>query len=117
VYSPFQRNWLSKLNANLHWLDEAPGPAPNNASIHKNPTFQALFNCIIPDHVDGFECADHEAMEVLWPEGTFRAKEVLLPLTELTLVLISSLSDPAPLHHDEVPRRPTRPCRPIDSRR
>lgn len=54
---------------------ESPRPSANlpampdwcNELMNKTP---------VPDHVQGFECLDHEQMKELWPEGTTTAMEV-----------------------------------------
>ncbi|KDQ64618.1 hypothetical protein JAAARDRAFT_116599 [Jaapia argillacea MUCL 33604] len=78
IYSPFQRNWLSQINSNLSWLDEAPPPSPNPKSVHEDPAFKILFEAPIPDVVEGFECMDREEMKEMWPAGTDSAKQVLI---------------------------------------
>ncbi|KZT26858.1 hypothetical protein NEOLEDRAFT_1177049 [Neolentinus lepideus HHB14362 ss-1] len=77
VYSPFQRNWLDRLNSNLKWIEEEPLPLPNSEDIYFNTTLKALFDVKIPDHVDGFECKDRETMRDVWPTGTEAAKQIL----------------------------------------
>ena len=76
VFSPFHRRWIEALNKNLEWIAEAPMPTPNNHEIHSHSTYADLFNQVVPDQVEGFECEDWEKMKVIWPEGHGAAKEV-----------------------------------------
>lgn len=78
VYSPWQRQWLDKLNENLDWIAEMPAPQPNEANIRQSPKFKILFDSPIPDHVEGFQCEkdDKENMKEFWPAGAEAASKV-----------------------------------------
>lgn len=76
IYSPFQRNWLNKLNTNLAFLDASPAPAANDVTIRTNVNLRHLFESEVPDHVEGFECSDRVTMGTLFPEGTEKARQV-----------------------------------------
>lgn len=76
VYSPWQRNWLSVLNANLDWLQAAPLPQANNKSIKSSPMYRPLFETPVPETVQGFECVDRDKMSEYWPAGTKSAETV-----------------------------------------
>ena len=80
MYSPWQRQWLEKLNENLNWLDEAHEPKANDNSIRSNKQFSSLFESEVPDSVEGFECVDREKMAKYWPVGTDIAKQVCLKM-------------------------------------
>ncbi|KAI0036800.1 DNA photolyase, FAD-binding/Cryptochrome [Vararia minispora EC-137] len=78
VYSPWQRNWLAMLNSDLaKYIGEAPGPSANDKSIHSNSKLSSLFDCKIPEKIDGFECQDGEVMAKIWPAGEDAAREML----------------------------------------
>ncbi|KAJ6539467.1 DNA photolyase, FAD-binding/Cryptochrome [Mycena capillaripes] len=80
VYTPFQKVWLNKLNANIpHFLETCPGPHPNAESVRATPKFSALFDSVVPESVPGFELdpADREKMEQVWPAGETAATEIL----------------------------------------
>ncbi|KAI0052987.1 hypothetical protein FA95DRAFT_1482511 [Auriscalpium vulgare] len=78
VYSPFQRQWLTVLNADRDkYLAGLPPPEANPSSIRDHPTYRTLFDSPIPDHIDGFECADRDQMTVTWPAGSDAAREML----------------------------------------
>lgn|ERR1700722_4923718 len=73
VYSPYQRNWLSKLNGNIpFYLEDCPPPEPNLDSIRTSDTYGPLFDFSVPDAIDGFELReeDRKLMAEIWPAGT-----------------------------------------------
>lgn len=77
VYSPFQRQWSSVINADVDkYLAEAESPSANSPSVKGHPLFQKLFASEIPSHVEGFRCSDKDQMAVVWPAGTDAAREV-----------------------------------------
>ncbi|CAK5275506.1 unnamed protein product [Mycena citricolor] len=72
VYTPYQKVWLSKLNADItHYLENYPMPAPNLEDIRKHAKFGPLFDVPVPDSVAGFalENGDRKMMEKVWPAG------------------------------------------------
>ncbi|CAD6920913.1 unnamed protein product [Tilletia caries] len=81
VFSPFSRSWLAYLSSNLDLMQEYPLPEPNEDSIHKDDTLSPLFKDNkkygIPQSVPGFECADAEQMERLWPAGYPAASRIM----------------------------------------
>jgi len=78
VYSPFQRQWLSVINADTDkYLTEAASPDANSPSVKDHPGFQKLFASEVPSHVDGFQCPDKDRMTLVWPAGTDTAREML----------------------------------------
>ncbi|KAH7929419.1 hypothetical protein BV22DRAFT_1002728 [Leucogyrophana mollusca] len=80
VYSPFQRSWISILNANVpRFIEEAPPPSANPHSVRDNPIFGPLFSTAVPLIVEGFQLGeeDQTTMLSLWPEGTQAAKDIL----------------------------------------
>lgn len=79
VYSPYQKNWITTLNANIaEYIGRAPSPQPNEKSIRESPVYGPLFDTPVPDKVQGFELAeaDKTMMEKVWPAGTAVAKDV-----------------------------------------
>ncbi|KAF9534204.1 DNA photolyase, FAD-binding/Cryptochrome [Crepidotus variabilis] len=59
VYSPYQRNWIATLNANLpYYLEECPMPTGNAGSVRSSEKFASLFDSPIPETVEGFELED-----------------------------------------------------------
>ncbi|VDB85450.1 unnamed protein product [Peniophora sp. CBMAI 1063] len=78
VYSPFQKQWIQVLNSDINkHLGEAPYPQANADTIQSDAVFADLFKAEIPDHVDGFECDDSDAMRESWPAGSDAAREML----------------------------------------
>ncbi|KAH9964010.1 DNA photolyase, FAD-binding/Cryptochrome [Russula compacta] len=78
VYSPFQRQWLSVINADRDkYLAEAASPNANSPSLKDHPIFRNLFASEVPSHIDGFQCPDKDQMVVIWPAGTDTAREML----------------------------------------
>ena len=75
VYSPWQRQWLSKLNEHLDWIKEEPNPAANHSSV-RSGKFAELFDCHIPEYVEGFRCEDSDKMKEYWPAGNKAALQV-----------------------------------------
>lgn len=72
VYSPYQRNWLLKLNGNLpYYLGECPAPSPNDPSVRNSKPFSTLFDMSVPASLPGFELEDldNNKMEEVWPAG------------------------------------------------
>jgi hypothetical protein len=77
VYSPFQRQWSSVINADVDkYLAEAELPSANSSSVKDHSLFQKLFASEIPSHIEGFQCSDKDQMAVVWPAGTDAAREV-----------------------------------------
>lgn len=64
------------LNKDLHRLDEAHAPLPNGESARQSPILRQLFESEVPDAVEGFECADRDLMDTIWPAGTNNARKV-----------------------------------------
>lgn len=82
VYSPYQRQWVATINANIsYYLEDCPPPLPNNESIRYSDLFGTLFDVPVPNVVEGFELdsADRAIMEKVWPEGEDVATEVRRP--------------------------------------
>ncbi|KAN0126947.1 DNA photolyase, FAD-binding/Cryptochrome [Russula decolorans] len=78
VYSPFQRQWSSVINADVDkYLAEAELPSANSSSVKDHSLFQKLFASEIPSHIEGFQCSDKDQMAVVWPAGTDAAREML----------------------------------------
>ncbi|RDB22583.1 Deoxyribodipyrimidine photo-lyase [Hypsizygus marmoreus] len=80
VYSPYQRNWLTVLNANIpYYLEDCPRPHANLDSIHTSNEFAPLFMTPVPQAIPGFELddADMRRMEEVWPAGENVAHEIL----------------------------------------
>ena len=79
VYSPFQRQWVSVINADTDkYLAEATTPDANSPSVKDHPVFQELFASEVPSQIVGFECLDKDKMALVWPAGTDTAREVRL---------------------------------------
>lgn len=81
VFSPWNKAWTEYLSKNMHLLDEAPKPEPNDKSI-RSGDLKDLFNQSkdsygIPQSVQGFECKDVDYMKKLWPAGSEAARTVL----------------------------------------
>lgn len=77
VYSPFQRQWLSVINADVdEYLAEAEAPSANPPSVKDHSLFKKLFASDIPSHIEGFQCPDKDQMAVVWPAGIDAAREV-----------------------------------------
>ncbi|KAJ7665497.1 DNA photolyase [Mycena rosella] len=80
VYTPYQKAWLSKLNANIpYYLEDCPPPRANSESVRGSPKFGALFDTPVPVSVAGFELdpADRAKMEEVWPAGETKAQDIL----------------------------------------
>ncbi|KAK6974962.1 Deoxyribodipyrimidine photo-lyase [Favolaschia claudopus] len=80
VYSPYQRAWIKKLNADIpHFLEDCPEPHPNPQSVHENKKIKDLFNSQVPQSIPGFELDpnDRKRMELAWPAGEIAANEML----------------------------------------
>lgn len=80
VYSPYQRNWLATLNANLaYFLEDCPFPEANEESIRSLEPFSCLFETPVPSSLDGFQLTenDQEKMREVWPEGEKFAADIL----------------------------------------
>ncbi|KAF8897650.1 DNA photolyase, FAD-binding/Cryptochrome [Infundibulicybe gibba] len=80
VYSPYQRNWLAVLNADIqHYLENCSGPHSNDPSLRTADKFGNLFDTPIPDHIAGFELeeSDRLQMEQVWPAGEEAAAKIL----------------------------------------
>ncbi|KAJ7180222.1 FAD binding domain of DNA photolyase-domain-containing protein [Mycena crocata] len=80
VYSPYQKVWLTKLNANIpYYLEDCPAPQPNTESVRTSVNFAPLFDSSVPESVAGFELdpSDREKMQQVWPAGETVAKDIL----------------------------------------
>ncbi|TFK29384.1 Cryptochrome/photolyase FAD-binding domain-containing protein [Coprinopsis marcescibilis] len=101
VYSPYQKQWISVVNAAIaRYLEEAKHPEANQPSIRSCPKLGELFNSALPVSVAGFELEDDDAtaMKELWPEGEDKAKEVLRRFMK-TKSRTSQLEANGPLSH------------------
>jgi deoxyribodipyrimidine photo-lyase len=81
VYSPYQRNWLTILNANIpYYLEDCTKPDPNTNAIYASKILAALFETPVPLFVPGFELqeADRRKMGEVWPAGEDAAHKVCL---------------------------------------
>ena len=107
VYSPFQRQWSSVINADVDkYLAEAAAPSANSPSVKNHSPFKKLFASEIPSHIEGFQYSDNDKMAVVWPAGTDAAREVCLVLIERILYLIRGNKDAAPFSPHKVPGYP-----------
>lgn len=82
VYSPYQRNWLAALNANIpYYLQDYPLPEANLKTVHASDKFGPLFDTPVPTCLPGFELEEHDRQKMLevWPEGEEAAGEVCCP--------------------------------------
>ncbi|KAJ7764998.1 FAD binding domain of DNA photolyase-domain-containing protein [Mycena maculata] len=80
VFTPYQKVWLTKLNANTpHYLANYPKPHPNPESVRTSLKFAPLFDSVVPESVPGFELdpADRAKMEEVWPAGETVAHDIL----------------------------------------
>ncbi|KAK7061835.1 Deoxyribodipyrimidine photo-lyase [Favolaschia claudopus] len=80
VYSPYQRAWIKKLNANIpHFLEDCQEPHPNPQSVYENKNIKDLFNSQVPQSIPGFELDpdDRKRMDLAWPAGEIAANEML----------------------------------------
>lgn len=78
VFSPWHRAWGDYLDE--HWsetMEEFPRPPGNDKSIHEDKHLKDLFDQLVPESVNGFECKDKTLMEQLWPAGEETAQTVL----------------------------------------
>ncbi|KAJ7498792.1 FAD binding domain of DNA photolyase-domain-containing protein [Mycena latifolia] len=92
VYTPYQKVWLTKLNANIpHYLENCPSPHSNSESVRTSPKFGPLFESLVPESVPGFEldAVDRAKMEEVWPAGETKAQEVGSNMTHDELKTIS----------------------------
>ncbi|KAJ7047244.1 FAD binding domain of DNA photolyase-domain-containing protein [Mycena alexandri] len=81
VYTPYQKVWLSKLNADIpHFLEDCSKPHPNRESVRATAKFAKLFDSEVPESVPGFELdsADRTKMKQVWPAGETAANDILL---------------------------------------
>lgn len=76
VYSPWLKTWTSVVLANQKCLHEAPAATANHPEVRNHAILGPIFNSEIPESIPGFECADKEQMELLWPAGTEVALKV-----------------------------------------
>ena len=80
VFSPFHRNWSSKLQADLEEASrEYSGPDANKDSARTDKKLAELFASRIPEAIEGFELPSDEYRETvhaLFPPGTDAAEEV-----------------------------------------
>ncbi|KAF9569316.1 hypothetical protein CPC08DRAFT_623471 [Agrocybe pediades] len=80
VYSPYQRNWITTVNANIpFYLQDCPYPQPNDDSIRSSKILGPLFDSVVPAFVEGFQLQqdDQASMKLIWPEGEEAAGRVL----------------------------------------
>ncbi|KAI0322475.1 DNA photolyase, FAD-binding/Cryptochrome [Amylostereum chailletii] len=78
VYSPFLRQWLPAVNGDIQGhIGEAPPPFPNSPEMLKPSKLKHLFECEVPEEIEGFECKDKATMEKVWPAGSDAAREML----------------------------------------
>ncbi|CAE7204149.1 unnamed protein product [Rhizoctonia solani] len=77
VYSPWLKNWVATLDRDPSRLEESPMPKPNDEKARNHPKVADLFDCDIPESVEGFECSDRETMIKLYPAGEDAAHEIL----------------------------------------
>ncbi|KAJ3558371.1 hypothetical protein NM688_g965 [Phlebia brevispora] len=79
VYSPFLRAWAPHLADEPDPLECASEVHANDPSVRSNPHIGKLFNCSIPNAVEGFELDEHDAeiMRTCWPAGEKAAREML----------------------------------------
>ncbi|KDR83626.1 hypothetical protein GALMADRAFT_235921 [Galerina marginata CBS 339.88] len=80
VYSPYQRNWLATLNANVpYYLEDCPTPQANDKSVRFSEHLASLFDSRVPPFIEGFELEekDRAKMKEIWPEGEDAAAQVL----------------------------------------
>ncbi|KAF8812552.1 hypothetical protein BYT27DRAFT_7087205 [Phlegmacium glaucopus] len=80
VYSPYQRQWITTINADIpYYLEDCLPPMPNNDSIRSSDLFGPLFDSLVPSMIEGFELdgADRALMAKVWPEGEDVAAEIL----------------------------------------
>lgn len=104
VYSPFQRQWSSVINADLDkYLAEAEAPSANPPSVKDHSLFQELFASEIPSHIEGFRCSDKDQMAVVWPAGTDAAREVSWTFNEDLVPYMRGNKDAAPFSPHKVP--------------
>lgn len=98
VYSPFQRQWLSVINADVdEYLAEAEGPNANSPSLKNHSVFRKLFASEVPSHIEGFQCSDKDQMAVVWPAGTDAAREVSWTYNKHTVPFMRGNKDVAPV--------------------
>ena len=80
VFSPFHRNWSSKLQADLEEASrEYSGPEANEDSARTDKKLADLFASKVPEAIEGFELPSDEYRETvhaLFPPGTDAAEEV-----------------------------------------
>lgn len=96
VYSPWLKNWVATLGKDSSRLGESPVPVANESSVRDHPKFSELFDCQVPDSVEGFECHDRENMIKLYPAGEDAAHEVLDRFVH-TKARSTQLADASPL--------------------
>ncbi|KAJ7283527.1 DNA photolyase, FAD-binding/Cryptochrome [Mycena rebaudengoi] len=80
VYSPYQKVWLEKLNANIpHYLEDCLKPHPNPESVRTLVRFAGLFDSVVPESIPGFvlDPSDKKNMVKLWPAGETAAHNIL----------------------------------------
>ncbi|KAJ6598937.1 FAD binding domain of DNA photolyase-domain-containing protein [Mycena vulgaris] len=80
VYTPYQKAWLAKLNANIpYYLENCPAPHANPESVRTLAQFSALFDTPVPHSIPGFELdpVDRAKMEEVWPAGEPKAHDIL----------------------------------------
>ncbi|KAH7343501.1 DNA photolyase, FAD-binding/Cryptochrome [Rhizoctonia solani] len=77
VYSPWLKNWVATLDRDPSRLEKSPMPKANDEKVRNHPKVGDLFDCEVPESVEGFECHDRETMIKLYPAGEEAAHEVL----------------------------------------
>ncbi|KAH9482561.1 Deoxyribodipyrimidine photo-lyase [Psilocybe cubensis] len=80
VYSPYQKNWIATVNANLpFYLEDCSSPVANEPSVRALKSLGPLFESQIPKFIVGFELTeqDRDKMKEVWPAGEISAANVL----------------------------------------
>ena len=64
----------------MHFLEECPGPSPNDKDCRLLEKLNPLFDTPIPEKLDGFELESDEKLKMceVWPEGEDVALKVSL---------------------------------------
>ena len=80
MYSPFLRAWLPRLTDKPDPLACAPPVESNAKKVRDHPLLGRLFNCAVPEAVEGFELEkdDAKTLRTCWPAGEKAAKEASL---------------------------------------
>ncbi|KAJ7179017.1 DNA photolyase, FAD-binding/Cryptochrome [Mycena filopes] len=81
VYTPYQKIWLAKLNADIpHYLENCATPHANSESVRSTTKFAELFDSEIPESIPGFELDPtvQTKMKEVWPAGETAANDILM---------------------------------------